>query len=331
MSLVLSSLSTKRESDERESPFVDQQAPPKKENSIIVTSGCAYMDLPTPLRVHTLNYLGETQEELRTLTVLSKKFNEDCKQTAIEWNLIPTIIVSSLEHNGGQTLNLFRSLRDKNRLLQRYRFMIVKNVHKFLYKNRNEREEIERITTTFRMGILSLDLSLSSPTTAYCDNSFPFYLSHILPNLQELDLSNTKFTSCVLVNFSRNCPRVEQITFNNIQRCSYISLDGEDMQHAHNLRLLIVDDSVFCVYNIEKYSDLINNQDTFLFHKCCKVLERVSIRKAKYGHGRNIIPQDALIKFVRNAPPTLKWFRSDLTKQNMDILRMERPGIELLS
>ena len=91
------------------------------------------------------------------------------------------------------------------------------------------------------------------------------------------------------------------------------------MRLAHNLRLLIVDDSVFCDRNIERLSDLNNYPDTFLFHLCCKALERVSICKAKYGRGRIIIPQDALIKFVRNAPPTLKWFRSDLTKENMDL------------
>ena len=41
--------------------------------------------------------------------------------------------------------------------------------------------------------------------------------------------------------------------------------------------------------------------------------------------------QNALIKFVRNAPSTLRWFRSDLTPDNMTTLRLEQPGIELLN
>ena len=65
------------------------------------------MHLPTPLCIHTLNYLGETQEELETLTVLSKKFNEDYKQAAIEWNIIPTIELNPLKHDGGHTVNYF--------------------------------------------------------------------------------------------------------------------------------------------------------------------------------------------------------------------------------
>lgn len=40
--------------------------------------------------------------------------------------------------------------------------------------------------------------------------------------------------------------------------------------------------------------------------------------------------QNALIKFVRNDPSTLRYFRSDLTLENTNMLRLERPGIELL-
>jgi hypothetical protein len=38
-----------------------------------------------------------------------------------------------------------------------------------------------------------------------------------------------------------------------------------------------------------------------------------------------------LIKFVPNAPMSLRWFRSDLTHANMNVLRLERPGIELFN
>ena len=102
------------------------------------------------------------------------------------------------------------------------------------------------------------------------------------------------------------------------------------MELAHNLHvLLFVDDSVFCYYNNEKLLDLNNHQDTFLFHKCCKVLEQLSIHKPKnkniYKSNINIVTQDAFIKFVLNATTTLKWFQSDLTKENMDILKLEQP------
>mmetsp|Transcript_40457 Transcript_40457/g.41024 ORF Transcript_40457/g.41024 Transcript_40457/m.41024 type:complete len:103 (-) Transcript_40457:183-491(-) len=86
-------------------------------------------------------------------------------------------------------------------------------------------------------------------------------------------------------------------------------------------------------------SDLNNHPHFFIFHQCCnKGLARFSIRKAKTfffdvnrrGKIRSI-PQNALIKFVRNIPSTLKWFRSDLTQENINMLRLERPDIELVN
>ena len=76
-----------------------------------------------------------------------------------------------------------------------------------------------------------------------------------------------------------------------------------------------------------------------MFHYCCKALERVSIRNMKFrifwgddnDDDDEDFTQNLLIKFVRNAPPTLHWFRSDLTPDNITMLRMERPGIELLN
>jgi hypothetical protein len=57
-------------------------------------------------------------------------------------------------------------------------------------------------------------------------------------------------------------------------------------------------------------------------------LERVSLRNAKVDFdGLNqILPQYGLLKFVRNTP-TLRWFRSDLSPENVAILQAERPEV----
>jgi hypothetical protein len=76
--------------------------------------------------------------------------------------------------------------------------------------------------------------------------------------------------------------------------------------------------------------------DAFLFNGCCKSLERVSIRDIDWRDDSDdeeqklIFTQNTLIKKFRNVP-TLHWFRSDLTPDNMTMLRLERPGIELLN
>ena len=107
------------------------------------------MDLPTPLCVHTLNHLGEKQEELSTFIVISKKLNEDCKQTDIKWYIIPTIIASPLEHSGRQTLNLFLNLHHKNKLLQRYCLMIIQNVQNFLAQVRMSIKKLKELQVPF--------------------------------------------------------------------------------------------------------------------------------------------------------------------------------------
>lgn len=69
-----------------------------------------------------------------------------------------------------------------------------------------------------------------------------------------------------------------------------------------------------------------------------KPLEKISIRNAQAfrNDGRtwrgemDVISQDMLIKCVRNAPPTLVWFRSDLSEASIHLLQAERPGIEFV-
>lgn len=61
------------------------------------------------------------------------------------------------------------------------------------------------------------------------------------------------------------------------------------------------------------------------------VLERLSIKNVRLGYDGYMLPQNAVIKFVRNAPTSLRWFRSDLSHENMKMVRSERPEIELVN
>merc|ERR1712032_836555 len=159
--------------------------------------------------------------------------------------------------------------------------------------------------------IVSLDFS-SPWSNGYASYFLPFFLSLVfllvLPNLCEINFSHVDAGSgsCVL--------------------------GGNRLRFSDNLKEITVDDSDFVLDGgQEKFSDLNNHPGDFLFHQCSSiVLERVSIRNARFvgSNGRAVaasVPQHMLIKFIRNAPPTLKWFRSDLSKTNMDMLRSERP------
>ena len=115
------------------------------------------------------------------------------------------------------------------------------------------------------------------------------------------------------------------------------------MEHATNLKEMYMDDSIFWVDYVDEHDEVLDlendvHSNIFLFHKLSSIVSfwNVSIRNAKWDFvgirdDTTIIPQSALIKFVRNAPQSLWWFRSHLTRANMTMLRSERPGIELVN
>ena len=211
--------------------------------------------------------------------------------------------------------------------------------------------ELLKIVEKLRLyGIASLDIyNMSSlpPSTTMEENDLCNFFSSILPNLRDVNLSNNGLSSESLYEFSRKCPNLEKLTWHNIDRNqSTICIDGWDMEYAANLKEIYMDDSVFSLNPDDKpdeYSDLENyeHSNIFLFYQCRTKLERVSIRNAKWYffgvrdyivvYKTTVIPQSALIKFVRKAPASLRWFRSHLTKENMMMLRSERPGIELVN
>ena len=204
----------------------------------------------------------------------------------------------------------------------------------------------KKITGILRShGIVSLDMS-SPPLTIHTEciwgSTLSRFCSLTLPNLRHVKLSNNGFGSKCLYNLTSNYLKLEKITWHNIDRKqSTIDIDGWYMWNATNLREIYMDNSVFCVEDVDERDQLLDLENDeysniFLFHKCSsKLLERVSIRNAKWvccaSDDLTAIPQNALIKFIRNAPTSLRWFRSDLTEDNMNMLRSERPGIELVN
>jgi hypothetical protein len=80
-------------------------------------------------------------------------------------------------------------------------------------------------------------------------------------------------------------------------------------------------------------SDANNGEDWVLLQEYPN-LERVTLKHAVYlerydglQHYWKDLPQEALIKFVRHTPK-LRWFCSDLTQDNIAILKEERPEVE---
>jgi hypothetical protein len=72
--------------------------------------------------------------------------------------------------------------------------------------------------------------------------------------------------------------------------------------------------------------------DEGLFEQIRATLVRVSIKDARWLDPvlSVPIPQEHLVEFFKKAP-NLEWFRSDLTPENVTVLREERPGVVFAS
>jgi len=345
-------------SKKKQKVLVDDDDDKNNDDTVVVASTSivllTLMSLPDTARYHIWNYVGDNnkQKELHNLTLLSKQVNKDCKHPSIEWKLVLVFQLSPLEDNGGHTIHFFQNLGDNqedddtNSILQDYSKMIV-NVPQIFHRMSLSRPQKKYISNLKMYGIESLHFCKAiMPLLQYLsrgrwlESSLPLALSYIVPNLQELMFSSHLTVGAdVIKSFSDQCPRLEKLTY----KSAYPRASGCELKNsADTLRQLTMDGSTFHVdfREIKMMSDLHNHPTTFLFHECnSKVLERVSICDAKYNtnvfvtyeNGPPSIPQGALIKFIRNAPSTLKWFRSDLKSRYINMLREERPGIEFLN
>ena len=246
----------------------------------------------------------------------------------------------------GPPPNLMHNLYHHRDKLQHYhKIKIVGQIHGDDMLSHVTSYDIELIAKKFKLqGVVALDMSLPVGSSRPYNSVLTYRFSSILPNLRELDLSNTRHGNGWgrLCNFFKNCPCLEKLTWNNIDLLSWVNINGAAwMKYASNLKELYMDDSAFIDNGREledgRTSDLENEEHAgiFLFYECTsKVLERVSIKNAKYGGHHTEqedvlpIPQPALIKYIRNAPTSLRWFRSDLSDANIRMLQHERPDIE---
>jgi len=307
---------------------------------------------PIPILINIMSYADP--ETIRTLCCVSKQcYDLIYNDPGMKNNrAVPLLVIRpSLDHDDdkGRIGRLLRFLWHHRDKLQRIREIKIIDGNKFGGSISDpEWTELIKITDKLRLyGVISLDMYSLPPSTDIRIDDLGAFLPSMLPNLRYINLSNNGFGKLYLCKFSMYCPNLETITWHNFDRKQSVIINGREMMPATNLKEIYMDDSVFLFSRVsprgrDKFLDLENDEhsDIFLFYQCSTKLERVSIRNAKWYVGEyingefrgetTVIPQNALIKFVRNAAQTLRWFRSDLTEDNMNMLRSERPGIEFV-
>ena len=303
---------------------------------------------PISILINIMSYADP--ETIRTLCCVSKQcYDLIYNDPGMKNNrAVPLLVIRpSLDHDDdkGRIGRLLRFLWQHRDKLQRVRELKIIHAHKFSF---HSTDEIGRIEEKLRLyGVVSLDMSLPVSVTTHGsadEKALSIALASVLPNLQDIDLSGTKqYHSGDLQTFTDQCPHLDKITKNNIGRSEKVVwIGGESMISAENLKEIYMDNTTFhdggdgwrahaSYLEDDRYVPI------FLFYECSSKLERISIRNAAWSNAFNpcdktvVVPQNALMKFIRNAPSSLKWFRSNLSHENMDMLRSERPGIEFLN
>lgn len=116
---------------------------------------------------------------------------------------------------------------------------------------------------------------------------------------------------------------------------------GTLLSNFTNVNDVCLDDSVLHFWPLYPITSVLmnSNHPRYLFDGCRLSLQRVSFKNFRYHDDETsyaprseypAVPQVGLIKFFRRTP-TLKWFRSDLTPENVAMLHRERPDVTFVS
>lgn len=180
-------------------------------------------------------------------------------------------------------------------------------------------------------NVRSLNVSASAEREI---SSHTFYfLSCIFPNITSLHFNDMRSDSPAPMWFGKQCKELRRLSCNNSS--IHVYFNGSCLDEAENLTELYIDGSTFVWGN---GIIVLPWEHRLLMH--CKSLIRVSMRNAlfKIEHGNDPdrtstfspVTQQTLIHFVRNKP-TLRWFRSDLSSENIAMLKKERPEVTFVS
>lgn len=162
------------------------------------------------------------------------------------------------------------------------------------------------------------------------------FLTTLHPRLREIDISRVgALENSVYAPVPRIlCDSVCSIRMDNLscrQDWNFLSNGCPPMQGM--LKALYLDNAIF--YVARRNANLADNS-MFLFHHRSK-LEAVSCKRARLcADNLTSIPyakelsQEQLLDFVRHAHK-LRWFKSDLSPQNIALLRVERPDVLFVS
>jgi hypothetical protein len=310
-------------------------------------------------RLKILGYL--TLDELAESSMVSRLFRDDCRHTSL--SQVRTAVIRFKDDSlssGSFPARLCRRLGALARTgarqgkFERFTRVKIEESHRLVIEYFSEYSEtpvvpIPEVTSLALPWEGGLRLTFGQQNERNrrelnCHLAFR-YLAAALPNIRELVLSGWNYgykgydDSHILSDVAAWFESLERLVWPGSPA---LEIEGISLRCCRNLRDLNIDGACLRSIGFEEYTRSTlegEGNHAFLLRGANTplALERVSIKGAKYKRkGQQIepepisIPQQWLIKFARRAA-SLRWLRSDLTPENVAMLKRERPDVEFVS
>jgi hypothetical protein len=266
----------------------------------------------------------------------SKAFREDCRHPSLAQNADREMTVT-VRGRCGSVCRLLAAMVDSNRFATYSKLKVVRGrcvaatTDDYARRIRGNRS-IPHITSLE----LSFDPYDGAPESDEDRRRYPrivtallLTVADFLPNVRHVTVSDNLVECWALRHLSHRSPNLDSVRWRN--QPSSVSLAGRVLEHR--TRSLDMDGCTFR----EPSDPFLAGGFLCVLHIDADTLERVSIRNARYYvyhlHDETApqpVPQRGLIAFVRRAS-RLTWFRSDLTPENVAMLKRERPDVTFVS
>jgi len=309
-----------------------------------------FSELSTDVLGRILQY--SNVKDLAEVACVSRKFRQVCKDGSLPQERWGTLTVVT-----GSFPNLLTQLKrfEEQGVFSRFSYLRLRGVPGL---GKVKRSEVARYLRRLELSVTRLDISLH-PTASKKDRKMhaciPKFISAVMPNLKEIDMSHAIVTQSAISDFSKKCPNLERFTWNCCKEATAF-VTGQDFRfinarsilHESKIREVFMDDAVLYVpgewtYGYqpqqtpeERILGRLESDESLgsIFSYLSSTLERVSIKNLGVNtisdRKKVKISQKVLIKFVRSMPH-LVWLRSDLNAENVAMLQAERPEIVFVS
>lgn len=291
------------------------------------------LDVPVDCRLLTASYLDAM--DLSSLKQVNRRMHDDLTHVQGEILLRSqrTWILDCQDSIESLLKKLLALLTNsKKPAFQHIRGLYIRLIHPKQIKTMLLDPIKEFIANKELTQITSLHMEIvGTPTKFQAKTNMIKAMCLVLPRLHNLNLHNIPIGRSMLDDLSFRFRSLRRIRL----YCHQVYTKGPKYGFWRSLKELAIADHSLFFKNPKSILEEEEEDDEHydIFKYCRKRLEKISIKHVRVLYGckqYGPLSQTALVKLVRSTPQ-LRWFRSDLTPQNIQMLQQERPEITFIS